>query len=34
MIKGEIGVDDGREMPEVKGITWTLDTKGNDTVLD
>src|SRR5262249_45923868 len=34
MIKGEIGVDDGREMPEVKGITWTLDIKGNDTVLD
>jgi arylsulfatase A-like enzyme len=34
MIKAEIGVDDGREMPEVKGITWTLDTKDNDTVLD
>jgi arylsulfatase len=34
MIKGEIGVDDGREMPEFQAITWTLDTKGNDTVLD
>lgn len=34
MIKGEIGVDDGREMPEFKGIPWTLDTEGNDTVLD
>ena len=34
LIKAEIGVDDGREMPESKGITWTLDIKDNETVLD
>jgi hypothetical protein len=25
-IRLEIGVDDGREMPDFKGITWTIDT--------
>jgi arylsulfatase len=25
LIKAEIGVDDGRELPEISGITWTLD---------
>ncbi len=25
-IKAEIGVDDGREMPDFKGISWTIDT--------
>ena len=25
LIKAEIGVDDGREMPEVSTITWTID---------
>jgi arylsulfatase len=25
-IKAEIGVDDGREMPDFKGITWVLDS--------
>ena len=24
-IKQEIGKDDGRELPDVKGITWGLD---------
>lgn len=34
VIKDEIGVDDGREMPDVKGISWALNTKGGETVLD
>jgi len=34
VIKAEIGVADGREMPDVKGIAWTLNTKLGDTVLD
>ena len=34
LIKTEIGVDDGREMPPVEGLTWTLDVKGNQAVLD
>ena len=25
LIKAEIGKDDGREMPEVANITWTID---------
>ena len=25
LIKAEIGVDDGREMPDVGKITWTID---------
>jgi arylsulfatase len=25
-IKAELGVDNGREMPDFKGITWTIDT--------
>jgi arylsulfatase len=25
-IKAEIGVDDGREMPEVPKVTWYMDT--------
>jgi arylsulfatase len=25
MIKAEIGKDDGREMPELANITWTID---------
>jgi arylsulfatase A-like enzyme len=29
MIKTEIGIDDGREMPPFKDVTWTLDI-GND----
>jgi len=34
LIKTEIGVDDGREMPPVEGITWALDVKHGETVLD
>jgi arylsulfatase len=26
LIKAEIGVDDGREMPDVNGITWAVDS--------
>jgi hypothetical protein len=29
-----MGADDGREMPELKGITWTTDIKDNEAVLD
>ena len=25
LIKTEIGVDDGREMPDVATVTWTVD---------
>jgi hypothetical protein len=25
LIKAEIGVDDGREMPEFEGIDWAID---------
>ena len=25
-IKAEIGVDDGREMPEIPKVTWYMDT--------
>jgi len=31
-IKMEIGADNGREMPEVKGISWTLNSKVGETV--
>ena len=34
LIRSEMGVDDGREMPPVKGLTWTLDVKDNQAVLD
>ncbi len=34
VIKTEIGIDDGREMPDFKGINWTIDTKDNEAVLD
>ena len=34
LIKREIGVDDGREMPPFKGLTWTLDVVNNEAVLD
>lgn len=34
VIKSEIGVDDGREMPDFKGIAWTLNSKGTETILD
>lgn len=34
VIKLEIGVDNGREMPEVEGISWTLNSKSGETVLD
>jgi arylsulfatase A-like enzyme len=34
LIKAEIGVDDGREMPEFQGVAWTIDTQGNETILD
>jgi arylsulfatase len=33
-IKAEIGVDDGREMPPLQSVTWTLDVKGGQTILD
>lgn len=33
-INDEIGADDGREMPDLKGITWTLKSKSGDTILD
>jgi arylsulfatase len=34
VIKDEIGVDDGREMPDLQGMNWTLQSKGNETILD
>lgn len=34
VIKDEIGVDDGREMPDIKGISWTLNQKSGEAVLD
>lgn len=34
LIKAEIRVDDGREMPEFRDVAWTIDTKDNETVLD
>ena len=34
LIKMEMGVDDGREMPPFKGVVWTVDTADNETVLD
>ena len=34
LIKQEMRVDDGREMPPFKGVVWTLDTKDNETILD
>ena len=34
LIKQEIGVDDGREMPPFKAITWTLDVRDHEAVLD
>lgn len=34
VIKSEIRVDDGREMPEVKGVDWALNSKGNEVILD
>ncbi len=34
LIRSEIGVDDGREMPRFDGIDWTIDVQGNQTVLD
>lgn len=34
VIKDEIGIDDGREMPEMKGLSWRLNSKGSDTILD
>jgi hypothetical protein len=33
-IKMEIGADNGREMHEVKGISWTLNSKVGERVLD
>jgi arylsulfatase len=33
-IKREIRVDDGREMPEMKGIMWTLDVQEGQVILD
>ena len=33
-ITQEMGRDDGREMPEFKGVTWGLDVKDNETLLD
>src|SRR5262245_9079540 len=33
-IKREIRVDDGREMPEMKGIMWTLDVQEGQVSLD
>jgi arylsulfatase len=34
VIKQEIGVDDGREMPPLAGVHWTVDVKGNEAILD
>lgn len=34
LIKSEIGVDDGREMPPVQSLTWTLGVNDNQAVLD
>ena len=34
LIKQEIGVDDGREMPPLAGVNWTIDVKGNEAILD
>ena len=34
IIKTEIGADDGREMPDVKGVAWVLNSRGAETILD
>jgi arylsulfatase len=34
VIQDEIGKDDGREMPDVKGISWQLNSKSGEAVLD
>ena len=34
LIKQEVGVDDGREMPPLAGVNWTIDVKGNQAILD
>ena len=34
LIKDEMGIDDGREMPAVEKMTWTIDVQGNQAVLD
>lgn len=34
VIKDEIGADDGREMPDVKGISWAIKTKNGEALLD
>ena len=34
LIKREIGLDDGREMPPLAGVNWTIDVKGNQAILD
>ena len=34
VIKAEMGEDNGRELPDVKGISWVLRVKDNQAVLD
>lgn len=34
VIKAEIGLDNGSEMPDVKGISWALKIRGNEAILD
>ncbi|HET9315984.1 MAG TPA: sulfatase-like hydrolase/transferase, partial [Vicinamibacteria bacterium] len=34
LIQREMGTDDGREMPDGKGVTWTLDVQGDEAILD
>jgi hypothetical protein len=34
VIKDEIGVDDGRELPALDGVKWTLNVSGNEALLD
>jgi arylsulfatase len=34
VIKDEIGAEDGREMPDLKGVAWVLNSKGGETILD
>ncbi|PYT02025.1 MAG: sulfatase [Acidobacteria bacterium] len=34
VIKDEIGVDDGKELPALDGVKWTLNVRGNEALLD
>ncbi|KEF42407.1 MAG: sulfatase [Cyanobium sp. CACIAM 14] len=34
LIEAEIGLDDGRELPQLEGVSWELRTSGNAVILD